>query len=89
MLVTRSPAVRTMLERITQLVNSVVAEVDPKGLLTPEQVVELIGGQGSDGLGQYKHAHMQRPSASAIEGCLWAQGPQGPAHSRASGGAPR
>ncbi|GLC46765.1 hypothetical protein PLESTB_001488000 [Pleodorina starrii] len=48
----RRPAGRSMLERITQLVNSVLAEAEPglgPAALTPEEVLELIDLGGSPG----------------------------------------
>ncbi|EFJ43494.1 hypothetical protein VOLCADRAFT_65837 [Volvox carteri f. nagariensis] len=45
----RRPAGRPMLERITQLINSVISEAEPGAQLSPEEVLELIDLGGSPG----------------------------------------
>ncbi|PNH10282.1 SAL1 phosphatase, partial [Tetrabaena socialis] len=45
----RSPGGRAMLERITQLINSVVGAEEPGAALTPEEVLALIDLGGSQG----------------------------------------
>lgn len=47
----RTPAGRPMLDRITALVNSVVAAAAPGEVLSPEQVLDIIGEHGVGVLG--------------------------------------